>query len=308
LFRREKISKDAVKAISFDIEAGELVGFLGPNGAGKTTTMKMLSGIIHPSNGDARVLGCVPWHREKVLLKKIALVMGQKGQLCWDLPAADSFLLFKDIYEINNHDYKIRLDELVDLFELGTLLHLPVRQLSLGERMKCELAASLLHSPDLLFLDEPTIGLDIISQRKLRSFLKSYNAAHGLSILLTSHYMQDIKELCSRVVVINHGVIIYDGSIQNLMKGFSGVRLAKFTWAEQASFERLSLLRPRLEKVGILRELDKWSCILEISESKADSIASDIGSIIRIEDIAIEEPDIENVMESLFTQTREAAR
>jgi len=311
LFYRERVAREAVKGISFTVAPGELVGFLGPNGAGKTTTLKMLTGILHPTAGEAYVLGHIPWKREKSLLKQIALVMGQKSQLWWDLPAADTFLLNKDIYELSTSDYRCRLKELTELFELEDLLHIPVRQLSLGERMKCELAACLLHSPTVLFLDEPTIGLDLVSQRKLRHFLKEYNARHQLTIVLTSHYMQDVKELCRRVVVINHGVIIYDGSISDLLAQHAGTRLIKLTWAEplpdqqvQEDMRRsLMTLAENSERRFRIAEFDAWSTVLEVSggATAAGRTAAQITAVIPVSDVQIQEPDIEKVMAELFS-------
>ncbi len=268
--------------------------------------MKMLSGILHPSAGAAEVLGHVPWRREKALLMRMALVMGQKSQLWWDLPAADSFLLNRDIYELADAAYRRRLAELTELFDLHGLLHIPVRQLSLGERMKCELAACLLHAPEVLFLDEPTIGLDIVSQRKLRSFLQDYNARYGLTIMLTSHYMQDIKELCQRVIVINHGVIVYDGSIRQLVARYAGARLVRLTWAEPLnSTAELEELRRRLSGVGVVKELDAWSGVLEVPGELAARVAAEVAAFVALADVQVYEPDIENVLAELFVSAPE---
>ncbi|MEK7623660.1 MAG: ABC transporter ATP-binding protein, partial [Patescibacteria group bacterium] len=217
LFHREKLFTKAVKDVSFTIDEGEFVGFLGPNGAGKTTTLKMLSGIIYPTTGTASVLGYTPWKRQPVFQKQFALVMGQKNQLWWDLPAMESFLLNKEIYEVPEKQFRATLDELTELLDIGKLLDIPVRKLSLGERMKCELVAALLHSPKVLFLDEPTIGLDVVSQHNIRQFLKTYNKEKKTTIILTSHYMEDVEALCERVVIINHGALMYDGSLQQLL-------------------------------------------------------------------------------------------
>lgn len=206
----------AVKDISFTVNKGEFVGFLGPNGAGKTTTLKMLSGILYPTSGEINILGFIPWERKLTFKRRISMVMGQKSQLWWELPPIDTFELYQTLYQIPPQKYKNQLAKLVDLLDVTECLHTPVRQLSLGQRMKCELIASLLYEPEVLFLDEPTIGLDYQSQKKMRSFLKQYNEETKATILLTSHYMDDIKELCPRIIVINHGHIIYDGDYLKL--------------------------------------------------------------------------------------------
>ena len=222
LFKREFEETAAAKDISFTIAEGEFVGFLGPNGAGKTTTLKMLSGLIYPTSGQARVAGYDPTKRENAYRRLFALVLGQKNQLWWDLPAQESFLLLRHIYGLPADQYKATLDELVALLGVGDKLNVMVRELSLGERMKMELIAALLHRPRVLFLDEPTIGLDVISQRAVRSFLRDYNRKYRTTILLTSHYMADIKELCERVIIINKGKKIYDGALARLEGGATG--------------------------------------------------------------------------------------
>lgn len=221
LFSRKYEQKMAVNDVSFTIEEGELIGFIGPNGAGKTTTLKMLSGLLHPSSGSISVLGSKPFDRKKEFLKEISLVMGQKNQLWWDLPAMDTFLLNKEIYEISDADFNGRVEELSELLDVKEIMHVQVRKLSLGQRMKCELMAALLHQPKILFLDEPTIGLDVVVQEKLRDFIKEYNLKYKATILLTSHYMRDVKHLCKRVVVINYGEIIYDGDLDRLMAEYA---------------------------------------------------------------------------------------
>lgn len=220
LFSRKYEDKTAVNDVSFSIEEGELIGFIGPNGAGKTTTLKMLSGLLYPSNGTVSVLGSKPFDRKKDFLKQISLVMGQKNQLWWDLPPMDTFLLNKEIYEISDADFKSRVEELSELLDVKQIMHVQVRKLSLGQRMKCELMAALLHRPKILFLDEPTIGLDVVVQQRVRHFIKDYNLKYKATILLTSHYMQDVKAMCSRVIVINHGAIIYDGVLDDLLTKF----------------------------------------------------------------------------------------
>ncbi|MDO8639697.1 MAG: ATP-binding cassette domain-containing protein, partial [bacterium] len=232
LFARKYETIKAVDEISFEINEGELVGFIGPNGAGKTTTLKCLSGLLYPTKGKISVLGFTPFDRKKEFLKQISLIMGQKNQLWWDLPAVDTFLLNKEIYEIPNNQYKKILDELLVLLEVTDLIKVPVKKLSLGQRMKMELIAALLHSPKVLFLDEPTIGLDVVMQKKLREFIREYNKRYKATIILTSHYMGDVEELCKRVIVINYGKIIFDGEISNLVKQYAPYKLITVLFKE----------------------------------------------------------------------------
>ena len=221
LVRRKTRSIEAVREIDFAVAAGEVVGFLGPNGAGKTTTLKMLSGLLHPTSGEIDVLGHVPQEREHDFLRRITLVMGQRNQLLWDIPVIDSLERNRAIYRIDPATFRTTLDELVSLLDLAELIDKPVRNLSLGERMKCEVAAALLHQPQVLFLDEPTIGLDVSMQRRLRSFLQTYNQETGATVLLSSHYMADVEALCRRVIVIHHGRILFDGKLTELVQSFS---------------------------------------------------------------------------------------
>src|SRR5688500_18306687 len=225
LFRREHKEVQAVRSVGFEIEQGEMVAFLGPNGAGKTTTLKLLSGLIYPTRGMATVLGHVPWRRENAYRRRFALVMGQKNQLWWDLPAQESFRLHQQIYRIEPASFERARDELVDLLGVRKLLGQPVRELSLGERMKLELIAAMLHSPEVLFLDEPTIGLDVVAQHSIQTFLKHYQQLRGITVLLTSHYMKDVAALCQRVVVIAQGRIMYDGSLTGIIDRFSGHKI-----------------------------------------------------------------------------------
>ena len=221
LFRRQTKEVVAVAGISFDVAPGEVVGFLGPNGAGKTTTLKMLSGLLYPSGGEATVLGHVSWQRDKAYLRQMTLVMGQRNQLVWDIPVADSFELNRAIYRIPEAEFRRTRDELSELLDLGPLLTKPVRNLSLGERMKCELAGALLHRPRVLFLDEPTLGLDVTAQRRIRAFIAEYAARYGATVLLTSHYMADVEALTERVIVIHHGALLFDGALGALVERFS---------------------------------------------------------------------------------------
>src|SRR5205823_903510 len=227
LFRRQYKEVRAVDGVSFAIEPGEMVAFLGPNGAGKTTTLKMLSGLIFPSGGSARVLGFVPWEREDEFRRRFALVMGQKNQLWWDLPAADSFQLHREIYSLPLEQFERTLGELTEMFGVKELTRQPVRELSLGERMKMELIAALLHQPQLLLLDEPTIGLDVVAQVTIQKCLRDYNVSRGVTILLTSHYMRDVEALCRRVLVITHGKMVYDGPLAGITEQFGRAKLVK---------------------------------------------------------------------------------
>src|SRR5437773_1348947 len=227
LFRREYKEVHAVEDVSFTIEPGEMVAFLGPNGAGKTTTLKMLSGLIYPSRGDARVLGFVPWERADAFRRQFSLVMGQKNQLWWDLPAADSFQLHREIYSLPADEFEQTLGELTELFGVRELTRQPVRELSLGERMKMDLIAALLHQPQLLLLDEPTIGLDVVAQVTIQKCLRECNAARGVTILLTSHYIRDVEALCKRVLVITHGKLVYDGALSGIAERFGNEKLVK---------------------------------------------------------------------------------
>ena len=224
LIRRKTREVHAVEAISFDIEPGEVVGFLGPNGAGKTTTLKMLSGLLYPTSGEARVLGHVPSRREKDYLRRMTMVMGNRNQLQWDIPALDSYELYRAIYRLRREDYLAMRDELVELLDVGDLVRKPVRNLSLGERMKVEIVGSLLHRPQVLFLDEPTIGLDVTMQKRIRTFVAEYNQRHGATVLLTSHYMADVEALCKRVIVIHHGRILFDGELSSLGNEFAAYK------------------------------------------------------------------------------------
>jgi len=226
IFSREYRDVQAVKGISFSIKEGELVGFLGPNGAGKTTTLKMLSGLLHPTSGEAHVLGHVPWNRERHFQKQFTMVMGQRTQLWWDLPAWDSFLLNKEIFEIPNAEFQSTAKELTELLEIEDLLDIPVKKLSLGQRMKAELACSLLHSPKVLLLDEPTIGLDVVMQKKVREFILTYNQRRRATVLLTSHNMDDVSELCPRIILINHGQILFDGPLTEIQQRYGNGKLA----------------------------------------------------------------------------------
>lgn len=292
LFRRKMEEVKAVDNISFTIEKGELVGFIGPNGAGKTTTLKCLSGLLYPSSGEIKVLGYIPFDRKKEFLKSISLIMGQKNQLWWDLPPLDSFELNKEIYEIDDKSYKKSLDELVTLLEVRDILKVPVRQLSLGQRMKMELIAALLHKPQILFLDEPTIGLDVVMQKKIRDFIKEYNKRAESTILLTSHYMADVKELCKRIIIIDRGKIMYDGQLSDLAKKYSDIKIITIIFEKEIPKE--------IFKKGIVKYVEDQKIVMTIPKGEAKDFATYILKKYQIDDLNIEEPEIEEIIRLVF--------
>ena len=294
LFKREKIEVPAVKGVSFNIEEGELVGFLGPNGAGKTTTLKMLSGILYPTAGEAKVMGHIPWERKPEYQKKFSLVMGQKAQLWWDLPAEDSFVLNKEIYEVSDKDYKKTRDELVELLNVRDLVNTPVRKLSLGERMKCELVAALLHNPKVIYLDEPTIGLDVVSQQKMWEFIKHYNETRRTTIMLTSHYMKDVEKLCKRVIVINDGKIVYDGALAEIIKKYADYKIIKMT------FEK-AINPADIAPFGEIIESNNAYASLRVPKIEVAKRVSNILAKLPASDILVEEVPIEDVIRRMFT-------
>ncbi|MGI8922848.1 MAG: ABC transporter ATP-binding protein [Fimbriimonadales bacterium] len=298
LFTREKVSVEAVKSVSFSIEEGEVVGFLGPNGAGKTTTLKVLSGILFPTSGRAEVLGYNPWDRRPEMQKQISLVMGNKMQLWWDLPAWDSFQVLKEIYEVSDSDFRARAEFLVETLQLEDKIHTQVRKLSLGERMKCELVAALLHNPKVIFLDEPTIGLDVVSQKKIREFLKDYNRETNSTIILTSHYMQDVAELCERIIVIDHGKQVFAGSLATLSRQFSPVKQLRLVFSSAPTTD--------LSAYGRVVSSSEMEAVIEVPREETTRIAARILQDLPVEDISIDEADIEDVIRELFTRKPDA--
>jgi len=293
LFKRNELSKEAVKGVSFSIDEGEIVGFLGPNGAGKTTTLKMLSGILYPSEGTASVMGFIPWQRKKQYKMNFSIVMGQKSQLWWDLPANESLLLSKYIYEIPDKDYQSSLSEMSELLDVADLLKVQVRRLSLGERMKLELIAALIHRPKVMFLDEPTIGLDIISQKKIRDFLKYYNQQKKTTIILTSHYMNDIEDLCKRSIIINQGIVVYDGQLNKVNSVFMDRKLIHLQFSEFV--EQACLI-----EYGTIREYSGYNVLLEVNKNGIKQTMKAILDRFPVFDFTIEDISIEEGIAKLY--------
>lgn len=294
LFRREEVTTKAVDQVSFKIPKGQIVGFLGPNGAGKTTTLKMLSGILHPTGGSATVMGYTPWERDPKFQRQIALVMGQKNQLWWDLPPADSFLLFKDIYQIPGRQYQKSLDELVELLQVGHVIHVPTRKLSLGQRMKCELIGALLHRPGVLFLDEPTIGLDVVSQANIREFILDYNRREQTTIILTSHYMEDIKALAKRVIIINFGKIVYDDSLATLTHEYGDIKSISLTFSQ-------AVPKSSLREYGHVSQADPQTAVIDVPRTDATAVAAKILTKLPVVDINIKDTEADEIIHAIFT-------
>jgi ABC-2 type transport system ATP-binding protein len=295
-FRRRYRAVHAVQDVTFSIQPGEVVGFLGPNGAGKTTTLKMLSGLLHPTRGRTQVLGFTPWERKTEFLQGITLVMGQRNRLSWDIPASDSFLLNQAIYRIPEAQYQT-LKELDELLDLAPILKKPVRNLSLGERMKCELAAGLLHRPQVLFLDEPTIGLDITAQARIRHFLQEYNQRTGATILLTSHYMADVTALCERILIIHHGQLKYDGGLSDLARRIAPYKLICVTLLDGEQYD--------LSRYGILTENEEGDCskqLLQVPAAQVPEVTARLLAELPVQDLNIEDPPIENIIERAFSE------
>jgi viologen exporter family transport system ATP-binding protein len=290
----------AADHVSFQIEEGEFVGFLGPNGAGKTTVLKMLSGLLNPTSGDARVLGFVPWERRNEMKRQFSLLMGQKNALWWDLPAQESLELNRAIYGIDRGRFKKVVDGLSELLEVQDKMNVMVRELSLGERMKMELISALIHEPRVLFLDEPTIGLDVVSQKRVREFLRVYNEEHRIVTLLTSHYMQDIEELCHRVLVIDHGKIFFDGPLAQIIDRFSGHKILSLTFAKEAMRD--------LSEFGEVTEQTPVSVQLKVPRAKVTETCRQLLEACDVSDINVQEVPVEEVIRQLFGERRENHR
>jgi ABC-2 type transport system ATP-binding protein len=297
LWHREYKEVRAVDGVSFRIEPGEMVAFLGPNGAGKTTTLKMLSGLIYPTAGTAEVLGHVPWKREDAFRRRFALIMGQKNQLWWDLPAADSFQLHKEIYSIPDDQFRRTLGELTELLGVEKLTRQAVRELSLGERMKMELIAALLHGPQLLLLDEPTIGLDVVAQVAIQKCLREYHARSGVTMLLTSHYMRDVEALCRRVLVITHGRLIYDGDLESLADRFGSEKLVRLDFAD-------GTVPAGLERFGEVIRKNGASADLEVERSRVAEVLGALLDTYEVADVSVLDPPLEQVIARVFEEGR----
>jgi ABC-2 type transport system ATP-binding protein len=295
LFHREYTEVQAVRGINLEVEQGEFVAFLGPNGAGKTTTLKLLSGVINPTSGEATVMGYVPWERRNEYRRRFALVMGQKNQLWWDLPAQESYRLHRQIYGIPQEQFTATLNELTELLDVTRLLGQPVRELSLGERMKMELIAALLHSPDVLFLDEPTIGLDVIAQHNIQQFLRFYQEKRKITILLTSHYMKDVAALCKRVVIVAGGLVQYDGSLAGIVDKFSGNKIVTLQFGDGN--------RPAdLSRLGNVLDTNWPKARISIARGDIPRVLAEALRDYVVEDVSVEDPPLEDVIADLFHQ------
>src|SRR5512139_944212 len=288
--RRKYDTVEAVRDINFAIEPGEIVGFIGPNGAGKTTTLKMLAGLLHPTSGEVRVAGFTPWERHAAFLRTISMVLGNKSQMLWDIPPLDTYRVLGEIYHLSPTEFQQTLDELVDLLDMRELLSKPVRNLSLGERMKCELVAGLLHRPQVVFLDEPTLGLDISMQSRLRRFVLDYNRRHGATVILTSHYMADVVALCPRVILIHHGRLLYDGGLTDLAARLAPFKLIRVGLSAERAVPEAAL------PIGV-EVIQREDDHLELRAPRADTpaIMAQLLNTLPITDLAVEDPPIEAV-------------
>ena len=300
VFRRQYETVHAVDGISFEIGRGERVGFLGPNGAGKTTTLKVLSGLLHPTSGEVAVAGFEPRRREAAFLRHITLVMGQKQQLIWDLPPVETYALNRAVFEVPEARFRETMAELDELLDLGALADKPTRQLSLGERMKCELAAALLHRPTTLFLDEPTIGLDVSMQLAIRDFIREYNQRYQATVLLTSHYMEDVTAICPRVIVIDRGRLVYDGDLRELVKSISPDKRVSFTSSEPIDEEALA-------RMGKLVSREPNRVVLQVPGDRLREVVAHCLDSMPTADLSIEDPPLEAVMRQLFANSHEPA-
>ncbi len=297
LFHRKYYDVKAVDDISFEISEGELIGFIGPNGAGKTTTLKVLSGLLYPTSGQVRVLGYEPFKKQAEFQKQFSLVMGQKNQLWWDLPAWESFILNKEIYEVPEEKFQVVVKDLSRMLSIEDILKVQVRKLSLGQRMKCELIAALLHQPKVLFLDEPTIGLDVVAQKNMRDFLKQYNQKYNSTIILTSHYMEDVKQLCKRVIIIDKGIVLYDGLLDKVVTKFAPHKVINVTFEKEVDGNKLL-------EVGEVKGFDKTSASIQIPRKLS---AQKVGLLLDkfpVADLTVEEPDIDDVIRKVFGAKR----
>lgn len=299
LTRKEYTDIPAVADISFMIEPGEVVGFIGPNGAGKTTTLKMLAGLLHPTGGSAQVAGFTPWQRQPDFLRKISMVLGNKSQMMWDIPPLDTFRVLGEIYHVPESELKQTIDELSDLLDMEALLTKPVRNLSLGERMKCELVASLLHKPAVLFLDEPTLGLDVSMQRRLRSFIADYNKQTGATIILTSHYMADVSELCPRVILIHQGKLLYDGLLKALSSELAPFKLIHLTLDQDNGLNGLTEMLG--EETAVLNQQNS-AITLRVPRKDTSTITARLLNQLPIVDLSVENPPLDAVIDQIYQE------
>lgn len=299
LVRREYADVTAVCDMSFTITAGEIVGFIGPNGAGKTTTLKMLAGLLHPSSGSATVAGFVPWQRSPAYLQRISMVMGNKSQMMWDIPPLDTFRVLSQIYRIPTAEFHRTLDELVHLLHMENLLNKPSRNLSLGERMKCELVAALLHQPEVLFLDEPTLGLDVSTQRRLRQFIADYNQRRGATMILTSHYMADVAELCPRVILVHEGKLLYDGLLQALSAQLAPFKLIRLSLDRENGMAGLQ--EALLGETAVL-DHQNGQITLRVPRSQITAVTTRLLNTMPVVDLAVENPPLEAVIDQLYQE------
>ena len=296
-FHRQYKHIRAVDDISFKIDEGELVGFIGPNGAGKTTTLKVLSGLLYPTSGEVTILGYTPWQRKEEFQKQFAFVAGQKNQLWWDLPAYETFLLNKEIYEVGDTDFKKRIDYLSKMLDISSLLKTQVKKLSLGQRMKAELVTALIHQPKILFLDEPTIGLDIIAQKNMHDFIKDYNRKFNATIILTSHYMDDVEKLCQRVIIINNGKIIYDGKLAKIVTKFATHKIIGLDFAKEIE-------RKNLKEYGKVLSSDLLNAKIEVARDRVADVTGRLLKDLPIADLSVEEPPIEEIIRLIFSKNK----
>jgi ABC-2 type transport system ATP-binding protein len=299
LFKRDWKDIPAVQDLSFELHRGEVVGFLGPNGAGKTTTIKMLSGLLYPSSGDVQVLGCTPWQRKRDFLKQITLIMGRRNQLVWDVPAVDTFEFFRVIYDVPEVEYRRILNELIELLELGPLMNKPVRNLSLGERMKCELTAALLHRPEVLFLDEPTIGLDVLAQHRFRQYISEYNRRYNATVLLTSHYMGDVEALCQRVIFIDQGRLLFDGSLDALVERFLPYKTVQVRIKPGSEMD--------FRSYGEVIASERGMVTLRVTKESAPRTVARLLNEVTVLDLDVSNPPVTEVVKYIYANQAEMA-
>ncbi len=299
LFRRRYRDVEAVRDVSFTVEAGEMVGFIGPNGAGKTTTLKMLSGLLYPTSGEARVLGFTPWRRKPAYLRRIGMMLGNKSQMMWDIPPLDTFHVLAEIYHVPQTEAKETLDELIELLDMRELLAKPVRNFSLGERMKCELVAGLLHRPEVMYLDEPTLGLDVSMQARLRRFLAEYNRRSGATMILTSHYMADVVALCPRVILIHRGQLLYDGALRGLAERLAPFKLIRMSLRNGHGTDPEALALPEGAEIV---DRENGRIVLRVARTEAPSITAHLLDTLPVADLSVEDPPIEAVIDQIYQE------